>query len=100
MLAPFDAELFGHWWFEGPRFLESFIRKVADDRQDLRLTSKDDFGQPIFSSPRQRNFSPTIQHNKQLRRQIRVGERTDIWEFGSTKAIPGSIRIFIQPRGE
>lgn len=27
----FDAELFGHWWFEGVRFLESVIRKVAKD---------------------------------------------------------------------
>jgi 1,4-alpha-glucan branching enzyme len=25
-VVPFDAELFGHWWFEGPLFLESFIR--------------------------------------------------------------------------
>jgi 1,4-alpha-glucan branching enzyme len=37
VLAPFDAELFGHWWFEGPRFLESFIRQVGTDDQDLRL---------------------------------------------------------------
>ena len=22
VVVPFDAELFGHWWFEGPRFLE------------------------------------------------------------------------------
>ena len=27
----FDAELFGHWWFEGVRFLESVIRKVSAD---------------------------------------------------------------------
>ncbi|MBN2509655.1 MAG: DUF1957 domain-containing protein [Spirochaetales bacterium] len=29
ILAPFDAELFGHWWFEGPLWLESLIRKTA-----------------------------------------------------------------------
>lgn len=23
---PFDTELFGHWWFEGPQFLENLIR--------------------------------------------------------------------------
>src|SRR2546427_632659 len=28
VIAPFDAELFGHWWFEGPRFLEQFIRQA------------------------------------------------------------------------
>jgi 1,4-alpha-glucan branching enzyme len=45
VVAPFDAELFGHWWFEGPRFLESFIRKAACEHQDLRLTGKDAYGQ-------------------------------------------------------
>jgi 1,4-alpha-glucan branching enzyme len=26
--APFDAELFGHWWFEGPVWLEAVCRKL------------------------------------------------------------------------
>ncbi|MDE1162088.1 MAG: DUF1957 domain-containing protein [Acidobacteriaceae bacterium] len=26
--APFDAELFGHWWFEGPAWLEAVARAV------------------------------------------------------------------------
>ncbi len=30
IVAPFDAELFGHWWFEGPKFLEYFFRKSAN----------------------------------------------------------------------
>lgn len=29
--APFDTELFGHWWFEGPRFLYAVIKEVATD---------------------------------------------------------------------
>jgi len=48
VVAPFDAELFGHWWFEGPRFLESFIRKAAHGQQNLRLTSKEEFGHEDF----------------------------------------------------
>lgn len=48
VVAPFDAELFGHWWFEGPRFLESFIRKAAHEHQDLRLTSGNAYGQQDF----------------------------------------------------
>jgi 1,4-alpha-glucan branching enzyme len=48
VVAPFDAELFGHWWFEGPQFLESFIRKAAYEHQDLRLTSKTDYGRADF----------------------------------------------------
>jgi 1,4-alpha-glucan branching enzyme len=29
--APFDTELFGHWWFEGPRWLYQVLREVAVD---------------------------------------------------------------------
>jgi len=25
LIAPFDAELFGHWWFEGPKFLSQIF---------------------------------------------------------------------------
>ena len=42
IVSPFDAELFGHWWFEGPRFLESFIRMVAK-AEDFRLTTPSEF---------------------------------------------------------
>ena len=30
IVAPYDAELFGHWWFEGPAFLEELFRALAD----------------------------------------------------------------------
>jgi 1,4-alpha-glucan branching enzyme len=42
IVAPFDAELFGHWWFEGPGFLEQFIRQAANER-DFRLTTPSEF---------------------------------------------------------
>jgi 1,4-alpha-glucan branching enzyme len=42
IIAPFDAELFGHWWFEGPIFLEQFIRHTAK-QSDLRLTTPSEF---------------------------------------------------------
>ncbi len=48
IVAPFDAELFGHWWFEGPLFLESLIRQAARGEQDLRLTSRDQYGHEHF----------------------------------------------------
>ncbi len=28
LVAPFDAELFGHWWFEGPQFLGELFRQA------------------------------------------------------------------------
>ena len=33
VVSPYDAELFGHWWFEGPWFLEHCFR--AMQRQDI-----------------------------------------------------------------
>jgi len=29
IVCPYDAELFGHWWFEGPQFLEAVARRLA-----------------------------------------------------------------------
>ncbi len=28
VVAPYDAELFGHWWFEGPGFLDAVAREI------------------------------------------------------------------------
>jgi 1,4-alpha-glucan branching enzyme len=28
IVAPYDAELFGHWWYEGPEFLNFVFRKI------------------------------------------------------------------------
>jgi 1,4-alpha-glucan branching enzyme len=39
VVSPFDAELFGHWWFEGPEFLNLFIRKAVYDQDVFRLTT-------------------------------------------------------------
>ena len=33
--APYDAELYGHWWYEGPVFIDFLIRKVALRPADL-----------------------------------------------------------------
>ena len=32
IVAPFDAELFGHWWFEGLAFLRDVLLTLAHDR--------------------------------------------------------------------
>ena len=38
IVAPYDAELFGHWWFEGPVFLDRLARTLAVSRS-LQLWS-------------------------------------------------------------
>jgi 1,4-alpha-glucan branching enzyme len=52
--VPFDAELFGHWWFEGPRFLEFFIRKAANER-DFRLSTPSEY---LAAYPTQQIIEP------------------------------------------
>ncbi|SIQ04557.1 1,4-alpha-glucan branching enzyme [Alkalispirochaeta americana] len=32
--SPFDTELFGHWWFEGPQWLEELFRVAHEDQQE------------------------------------------------------------------
>jgi 1,4-alpha-glucan branching enzyme len=39
VVSPFDAELFGHWWFEGIEWLELFIRKSAYDQKEFSFTT-------------------------------------------------------------
>ena len=31
--SPYDSELFGHWWFEGPLWLEQSAREMASERR-------------------------------------------------------------------
>lgn len=37
IVSPFDAELFGHWWFEGPDFLESICEEIAANDDTLSM---------------------------------------------------------------
>jgi 1,4-alpha-glucan branching enzyme len=54
IVIPFDAELFGHWWFEGPRFLELFIRKVAEEAA-VELTTPSEY---LARHPTQQTIEP------------------------------------------
>ncbi len=38
VMAPFDAELFGHWWFEGIYFVESLFRHLAQNPGVVPIT--------------------------------------------------------------
>jgi 1,4-alpha-glucan branching enzyme len=35
--------LFGHWWFEGPEFLDFFLRKAAYDQQVFEFTTPSEY---------------------------------------------------------
>ncbi len=36
--TPFDTELFGHWWFEGPRWLYHVLKYVEEDNEIALIT--------------------------------------------------------------
>lgn len=43
IVAPYDAELFGHWWFEGPDWLKSVLRKVHYDFDMIETVTPGDY---------------------------------------------------------
>ena len=43
IIAPYDAELFGHWWFEGPDFLNYVFRKICYDQKTFRTITASDY---------------------------------------------------------
>ncbi len=59
IVCPYDAELFGHWWFEGPEWIESLIRLAAADPAHIEMLTPSDYlkrhpeneiARPAFSS--------------------------------------------------
>jgi len=43
ILAPYDAELYGHWWFEGPDWINFLIRKTVCDQRTVRLITPSEY---------------------------------------------------------
>ena len=43
VVAPYDAELFGHWWYEGPEFLDYLARKIFYDQKIISLITPGEY---------------------------------------------------------
>ncbi len=43
IIAPYDTELFGHWWFEGPLWLDYLCRKIDKDQENIKLVTPGDY---------------------------------------------------------
>lgn len=43
IVSPYDAELFGHWWYEGPEWLGALIRKTCRDQDTVLLATPSDY---------------------------------------------------------
>ena len=55
VVAPYDAELFGHWWYEGPAWLNYLFRKIAKEQGTVRLVT---FSEYLAEYPASQNASP------------------------------------------
>lgn len=53
--APYDAELFGHWWFEGPDWLNFLFRKIGQDRRAIELITPSEY---LDRHPRRQKAAP------------------------------------------
>src|SRR5208337_213096 len=56
IVAPYDAELFGHWWFEGPEWINFLIRKTVFDQNTVRLITPMEY---LAENPKCQVAAPT-----------------------------------------
>jgi len=43
IVAPYDAELFGHWWFEGPQWIDFLARKIFYDQDTVEMITPSEY---------------------------------------------------------
>lgn len=53
-MCPYDAELFGHWWFEGPEFLDAVVRAGTETTNPICFQTPSTWLED--RSPRQRSM--------------------------------------------
>lgn len=56
IVSPYDAELYGHWWYEGPQFLEFLFRKMHCDQKELRAVTAPEY---LAENPKLQVVTPT-----------------------------------------
>ncbi len=56
IVSPYDAELFGHWWYEGPWFLDYLFRKTWYDQGTYEMTHLADY---LRGNPHQQVAKPS-----------------------------------------
>ncbi len=57
IVAPYDAELFGHWWYEGPEWINMLVRKIVHDQKTVRLITPSEY---LSENPRIQVSMPSM----------------------------------------
>ncbi len=112
LVAPYDAELFGHWWYEGPVWLNHLIRRMARNPDSLRLVTLSEYlrdrpalqpAEPPLSSWGRNGFNEVWLNSDnhwiypRLRRAVRVMEKLDA---DHSRSDPLTIRALDQAKRE
>jgi len=56
IVSPYDAELFGHWWYEGVIWLDFLIRKIVFDQDTISLITASEY---LAINPRNQVITPS-----------------------------------------
>ncbi|MBI5788208.1 MAG: DUF1957 domain-containing protein [Candidatus Schekmanbacteria bacterium] len=57
VVAPYDAELFGHWWYEGPEWINMLFRKTCYDQNVYRTITPSEY---LERYPNRQVCSPSL----------------------------------------
>lgn len=84
-LAPYDMELFGHWWFEGPDFIKNLVLECSKN-EDIEMITLSNYLRrhpvhqeiaPAYSSWGEKGFSEVWNNEKTQRLIIESHKRVD-----------------------
>jgi 1,4-alpha-glucan branching enzyme len=57
IISPYDAELYGHWWYEGPMWLDYLFRKMHYDQKVVRTITPSEY---LAENPRNQVATPSM----------------------------------------
>ena len=57
IVSPYDAELYGHWWYEGPEWLNFLIRKLYYDQKTVKMITPSEY---LDWNPRNQVVTPSM----------------------------------------
>ncbi len=87
IVAPFDTELFGHWWFEGPDFLRETYRALRG-RNDVRPDDRLRASRPPSGPHRHPDAGRLVGRQRRFQH---VAERPDGVDLGAALAPRGAV---------
>jgi len=57
ILSPYDAELYGHWWYEGPTWLYYLFKKLHHDQDTIRTVTPSQY---LSENPKNQVITPSM----------------------------------------